>query len=69
MAGSFRQVAAIMHAGVRRLHSAPMEARVGERMRREGMLHPGVVMRFGDADHRIDLADLLGKHVTRWCRI
>ena len=36
---------------------------VGERMRREGMLHPGVVMRFGRADHRIDFADLVGKHV------
>jgi p-hydroxybenzoate 3-monooxygenase len=36
---------------------------VGERMRREGLLHPGVVMRFGRADHRIDFADLIGKHV------
>lgn len=36
---------------------------VGERMRREGMLHPGVVMRFARADHRIDLAGLVGKHV------
>jgi p-hydroxybenzoate 3-monooxygenase len=36
---------------------------VGERMRREGMLHPGIVMRFGRADHRIDFADLVGKHV------
>jgi p-hydroxybenzoate 3-monooxygenase len=36
---------------------------VGERMRREGMLHPGVVMRFGRVDHRIDLADLVGKHM------
>ncbi len=36
---------------------------VGERMRQEGMLHPGVVMRFGRADHRIDFADLVGKHV------
>ena len=36
---------------------------VGERMRREGMLHPGIVMRFGRADHRIDFADLIGKHV------
>jgi p-hydroxybenzoate 3-monooxygenase len=36
---------------------------VGDRMRREGMLHPGVVMRFNRADHRIDFADLLGKHV------
>ena len=36
---------------------------VGERMRREGLLHPGVVMRFNRADHRIDFADLIGKHV------
>jgi p-hydroxybenzoate 3-monooxygenase len=36
---------------------------VGERMRREGLLHPGVVMRFERADHRIDFADLIGKHV------
>lgn len=36
---------------------------IGERMRREGMLHPGVVMRFDHADHRIDFADLVGKHV------
>ena len=39
------------------------ESGVGDRMRREGMLHPGVVMRFGRADHRIDFADLVGKHV------
>jgi p-hydroxybenzoate 3-monooxygenase len=39
------------------------ETGVGERMRREGILHPGVVMRFGGADHRIDFADLVGKHV------
>ena len=31
---------------------------VGARMRREGMLHPGVVMRFDRADHRIDFAEL-----------
>lgn len=36
---------------------------VGVRMRREGMLHPGVVMRFDRMDHRIDFADLVGKHV------
>ena len=36
---------------------------VGERMRREGMRHPGVIMRFERADHRIDFADLVGKHV------
>ncbi len=36
---------------------------VGARMRQEGMLHPGVVMRFDRIDHRIDFADLVGKHV------
>ncbi len=36
---------------------------VGVRMRREGLLHPGVVMRFDRTDHRIDFADLVGKHV------
>ena len=39
------------------------ESGVGDRMRREGMLHPGVVMRFDRADHRIDFSDLIGKHV------
>jgi p-hydroxybenzoate 3-monooxygenase len=39
------------------------ESGVGERMRREGLLHPGVVMRFNHTDHRIDFADLIGKHV------
>ena len=36
---------------------------IGERMRREGLLHPGVVMRFDRADHRIDFMELVGKHV------
>jgi p-hydroxybenzoate 3-monooxygenase len=39
------------------------ESGVGERMRREGMLHRGVVMRFAGADHRIELAALTGKHM------
>ena len=39
------------------------ESGVGERMRREGLLHPGVVMRFDRADHRIDFSELVGKHV------
>ena len=36
---------------------------VGARMRQEGMLHPGVVVRFDRTDHRIDFAELVGKHV------
>jgi p-hydroxybenzoate 3-monooxygenase len=39
------------------------ESGVGERMRLEGLLHPGVVLRFARANHRIDFADLIGKHI------
>ncbi len=52
--------AGVLEYGTEQLLS---DSGVGERMRREGMLHPGVVMRFGGADHRIDFADLVGKHV------
>ena len=33
---------------------------VGERMRREGMLHEGVILRFGGRSHRIHLSELTG---------
>jgi p-hydroxybenzoate 3-monooxygenase len=33
---------------------------VGERMRREGLVHSGIVLRFTRRDHRIDMADLTG---------
>ena len=36
------------------------EAGVGERMRREGMPHEGVILRFGGQSHRIALAELTG---------
>jgi p-hydroxybenzoate 3-monooxygenase len=36
------------------------EAGVGERMRREGLPHEGVILRFGGRSHRIDLAELTG---------
>jgi p-hydroxybenzoate 3-monooxygenase len=36
----------------------------GERMLREGLVHDGIKLRFGDAVHRIDFADLVGKVVT-----
>ncbi|HUK03565.1 MAG TPA: 4-hydroxybenzoate 3-monooxygenase [Burkholderiales bacterium] len=35
-------------------------AGVGERMRREGMPHEGIVLRFGGRSHRIPLAELTG---------
>ncbi len=36
------------------------QAGVGERMRREGMPHEGIVLRFGGRSHRIPLAELTG---------
>src|SRR4029079_17778449 len=36
------------------------ESGVGERMRREGFAHNGVILRFGGQSHRIDLAELTG---------
>ena len=36
------------------------ESDVGERMRREGMRHEGVILRFGGENHRIRLSELTG---------
>ena len=36
------------------------EIGVGERMRREGLVHRGIILRFDRRDHRIDLAGLTG---------
>jgi p-hydroxybenzoate 3-monooxygenase len=35
-------------------------ARAGERMRREGLIHHGIQLRFGGSDHRIDFSELTG---------
>jgi p-hydroxybenzoate 3-monooxygenase len=40
------------------------EAGVGERMRREGLRHEGIELRFDGRGHRIDFAALTGKSVT-----
>src|SRR5271156_4562706 len=41
------------------------EMGVGERLKREGLVHHGVYLRFGRRTHRIDFADLTGgKGVT-----
>ena len=39
------------------------DAGVGERMMREGLLHHGIYLRFGDVSHRIDFAELTGRAV------
>ena len=38
------------------------EAGVGARMRREGLTHHGIELRFGGRNHRIDFAELTGGH-------
>jgi p-hydroxybenzoate 3-monooxygenase len=40
------------------------EAGVGARMDREGLVHEGIVLRFGGTSHRIPLTELTGKRVT-----
>jgi p-hydroxybenzoate 3-monooxygenase len=39
-------------------------AGIGERMKREGLLHHGIVLQFARTAHRIDFAELTGKAVT-----
>ncbi len=41
-----------------------IETGVGERMRREGMVHDGIYINFGGGLHRLDFAGLIGKRVT-----
>ena len=36
---------------------------VGERMKREGLVHEGIVLRFGGASHRIALTELTGRSI------
>jgi p-hydroxybenzoate 3-monooxygenase len=40
------------------------ESGVGERLRREGLQHDGVELRFGGRGHRIDFQGLVGKSIT-----
>ena len=40
------------------------ETGVGERMKREGLVHHGIELRFNGAGHRIDFEELTGKAIT-----
>src|SRR6185503_14103255 len=59
---SREEIEATIRAGVLEQGSIDLlnEAGVGERMRREGFAHNGVILRFGGQSHRIDLAELTG---------
>jgi p-hydroxybenzoate 3-monooxygenase len=41
-----------------------LDAGVGERLRREGLVHHGIELRFGGRGHRIDFQDLTGRAIT-----
>jgi p-hydroxybenzoate 3-monooxygenase len=53
--------AGVLEHGVTELYS---EIGIGTRMRREGLVHHGIELRFQGQSHRIDFATLTGKHVT-----
>ncbi len=40
------------------------EMNVGDRMKREGLIHDGVELRFNDHGHRIDFKELTGRSIT-----
>jgi p-hydroxybenzoate 3-monooxygenase len=56
------EIEATIRAGVLEQGTVDLlnESGVGERMRREGLAHEGVILRFDGRSHRIDLAELTG---------
>ncbi|MEH6434436.1 4-hydroxybenzoate 3-monooxygenase [Massilia sp. DD77] len=60
------EIEATIRAGVLEQGSMDIlnEAGVGERMRKEGMLHHGFELAFGGRRHRVDLTELTGKAIT-----
>jgi p-hydroxybenzoate 3-monooxygenase len=56
------EIEATLRAGVLEQGTVDLlnESGVGERMRREGMSHEGVILRFGGRSHRIHLSELTG---------
>jgi p-hydroxybenzoate 3-monooxygenase len=59
---SREEIEATIRAGVLEQGTVDLleQSGVGERMRREGMRHEGVILRFGGQSHRIPLAELTG---------
>src|SRR6185503_3078757 len=57
---SREEIEATLRAGVLEQGTVDLleESGVGERMRREGMRHEGVILRFGGQSHRIALSEL-----------
>jgi p-hydroxybenzoate 3-monooxygenase len=59
---SREEIEATIRAGVLEQGTVDLleESGVGERMRREGQVHEGVILRFGGQSHRIHLSELTG---------
>jgi p-hydroxybenzoate 3-monooxygenase len=55
-----------VRAGVLEQHTCDLlaETGVGERMKREGLVHHGIELRFNGKGHRIDFQELTGKAIT-----
>ena len=60
------EIEATIRAGVLEQGTVDLLARsgVGERMKREGMVHEGIVLRFAGGSHRIALTELTGRAIT-----
>jgi p-hydroxybenzoate 3-monooxygenase len=63
---SREEIEATIRAGVLEQGTVDLLAQnaVGERMKREGFVHEGIVLRFAGASHRIALTELTGRSIT-----
>ena len=63
---SREEIEATIRAGVLEQGTVDLLAQsgVGERMKREGFVHEGIVLRFGGRSHRIALSELTGRAIT-----
>jgi p-hydroxybenzoate 3-monooxygenase len=62
---SRQEIEATIRAGVLEQGTVDLldSSGVGERMKREGFVHEGIVLRFGGASHRIALTELTGRSI------
>src|SRR5512134_4162072 len=63
---SREEIEATIRAGVLEQGTVDLLAQsgVGERMKREGMVHEGIYLRFAGRSHRIALTELTGRAIT-----
>jgi p-hydroxybenzoate 3-monooxygenase len=63
---SRQEIEATIRAGVLEQGTVDLlvESGVGERLKREGFVHEGIILRFAGASHRIALTELTGRAIT-----